>query len=180
MAILTVFSAWLLADFISGLAHWWEDRAIVGVSRFDFINLIRADNERHHLLPSYFLKFSYWGNINTTAPASWAVSVLLFLVGVHPIIWLAFFFVGFGNLIHRLSHTPPGKLNKLIRVLQRTGFFISNSHHSGHHFKRGEVVSREMASQRYCVMTSWLNPILDRIGFFRLLEIVLVRRKTWQ
>jgi hypothetical protein len=52
----TVLFAWLLADFISGLVHWWEDRAMLSESRFPFINGVRLDNERHHKNPGNWLR----------------------------------------------------------------------------------------------------------------------------
>lgn len=172
--ILTVLGAWLLADFISGVVHWWEDRAIVGTSRFEFINSVRADNEIHHLKPGHLLTHSYWGNINTTAPASWAIALGLVLIGSPLIFILTSLFMGFGNLIHRFAHTPPGKIPRIIRALQELGLFSSPSHHSGHHFRgRGELVSRNTAEIRYCVMSDWLNPWLDKIKFFNFLNKLL-------
>lgn len=165
-----ILASWLLADFLSGLVHWWEDRAIIGTSPFAFINSVRADNERHHLKPGYFLRFTWWGNINTTAPFSFALAGLLLLFGAPMILWLTAFFISFGNLVHRWAHEPKEKLPRVITLLQRTGLFISQEHHWGHHFENGRLVSRENSYRRFCVMTNWLNPALDYVGFFRLLE----------
>lgn len=168
--------AWLIADFVSGLIHWWEDRAFVGQSRFEFLNGVRADNERHHKEPTYLLKFSWWGNINTTAPLSWALSLVLFLMGAPTVIVLATFFMGFGNLIHRWSHERTSARPRIVTLIQKIGLFSSPSHHAGHHFKRGKLVMREDAQIRYCVMTNWLNPILDYINFFQFLELIFNAR----
>lgn len=168
--MLTILSAWLLADFISGLVHWWEDRALIGASRFAFINGVRADNERHHIQPGYLLKFSYWGNIDTTAPIGWAMTFVLFVAGAPFVLILTTFFLSFGNLIHRFAHEPVKRLPLPIRFMQWTGLFISMNHHNGHHFKDGKLVTREGSRIRYCVMTNWLNPVLDYINFFKGLE----------
>lgn len=168
--MITILGAWLIADFISGLVHWWEDRAMADASRFAWLNSVRADNERHHKMPGYLTKYSWWSNINTTAPLAWVVSALLWLAGAPMLMWLAVAFLGFGNLVHRWSHDPPSKLPVLVRWIQKTGLFITASHHSGHHFKMGKLVSREGSDIRFCVMTNWLNPILDRVRFFKFLE----------
>lgn len=171
---MTILFAWLLADFISGVVHWWEDRAIVGKSRFKFINSIREDNERHHVMPGYFLRYSWWGNINTTAPLAWAIAAILFATNWPTILWQTFFFIGFGNLIHRWSHEPDARIPAPIRWMQNTGLFISPKHHSGHHYnKEVGLVSRAESNRRFCVMTNWLNPILDRIKFFHYLEVFI-------
>jgi hypothetical protein len=163
---MTVIAAWLLADFISGLVHWWEDRAILGASRFKFINEVRKDNEYHHQHPLGFLRYSWWGNISTTAPIAWISSTVLFFTGAPLLFVWTSFFLGFGNLVHRWAHESKFTKPRIVTALQRTGFFISPSHHSGHHFKGGHFVTREESKVRYCVMSSWLNPVLDKIRFF--------------
>lgn len=168
---MVVLGAWLIADFISGLVHWYEDRAMVGASRFAFLNGVRADNERHHKMPGYLTRLSWWDNISTTAPLAWALALALWMAGAGPLAWMTAAFLGIGNLIHRWSHEPPQKLPRVVWVLQKTGLLISASHHSGHHFHMGQLVSREGAQIRYCVMTNWLNPVLDRIRFFKFMEL---------
>ncbi len=171
--IMHILCAWLLADFISGLVHWWEDRAIAGASRFKFINGVREDNEKHHTSPRYFLELSWWENINTTAPFAWTLTAALALIHAPATITWAVFFLGFANLVHRFSHESKQNRNAVIDFLQTIGLFASPSHHSGHHFKRGKIVGRQDSRIRYCVMSSWLNPILDKSKFFRVLEWAL-------
>lgn len=173
--LFTVLGSWLLADFISGVVHWWEDRAIIGNSRFAFINGVRADNERHHQQPGYFLRLSWWENINTTAPFAWGLTGILILVGAPSILIWTSYFLGLGNLVHRWAHEPEGRLPAVITWLQRTGLFISGDHHGEHHFIDGRPISREMSTRRYCVMSNWLNPALDRIQFWDRLERIFVK-----
>lgn len=162
--------AWLLADFISGLVHWWEDRAIVGQSRFKFLNGVREDNERHHQQPGYLVRLTWWENINTTAPIAWGAALLVGLLGGGKLIVFTLIFLGIGNLVHRWAHEHPSKLPKAVRWGQHLGLFISASHHSGHHFVMGRLVSREGSVIRFCVMSSWLNNMLDYVGFFAGIE----------
>lgn len=172
---MTILLAWLLADFISGIIHWWEDRALVGASRFKFINDVRDDNEKHHKMPGYLLRYTWWQNISTTAPIAWALAIVLYLVGAPHLSVYTFIFLGLGNLVHRWAHEPPGKLQFWIVLLQKTGIFISPKHHDEHHYWSGNRLSRQKSYRRYCVMTSWLNPLLDRIRFWKFLELVFKR-----
>lgn len=170
---MTILLAWLLADFISGIVHWWEDRALVDGSRFNFINSIRRDNEIHHADPTFFLSYTWWGNINTTAPFAWAIATVLYFAGVPLLFVLTAVFLGIGNLIHRWAHEHAVKRPRIVTLLQRTGILSSPDHHIQHHFRDGLPVTREESTIRYCVMSNWLNPILDRIKFFPLLERIL-------
>ena len=47
-------------------------------------------------------------------------------------------------------------------VLQEIGLLQSPVHHAGHH--------RPPSDRRYCVLTDWLNPVLDAVGIWALLE----------
>jgi ubiquitin-conjugating enzyme E2 variant len=60
------------------------------------------------------------------------------------------------------SSRPP----RPVQLLQRTGLLQPASHHAEHH-------KRPYAS-RFCTMTTFLNPVLDRIRFWRVLETVAV------
>lgn len=177
MVIIEILGAWLLADFLSGVVHWAEDRLLTEETRFDLLNSIKADNDLHHQKPAALTRYSYWENISTTAPLSLPLAMALYYLGAHHVFWLAAFFGTFANLIHRLSHTPPNKLPIFIQFLQFTGLFISFEHHHKHHYSMNGIVKKEDASIRYCPMTNWLNPILDYIGFFPGLERLLGKKE---
>jgi ubiquitin-conjugating enzyme E2 variant len=68
------------------------------------------------------------------------------------------------NEIHRLAHRPA-LAGPLIKTLQEIGVIQSPRHHCGHH--------REPTDTRYCILTDWLNPILDRLRFWSALEHLL-------
>lgn len=170
---MTILFAWLLADFLSGLIHWWEDRVLVGPSKFAFVNRIKADNDLHHSKPAALTRETYWGNINTSVPVAWPLALGLFLIGCPTVIWLAVFFASFANLVHRFSHMPKRKIPRVVRFLQWTRLFISVDHHAKHHFDENGVIEKQNTTIRYCPMTGILNPVLDRLRFFHLLELFL-------
>ena len=154
-----ILLSYLFADFIAGLFHWWEDQyatedmPIIGV-------LISGPNSLHHSSPSAFLRGSYWGrNWTTILPAIVAACLASFFSG-----WLVLplLFASQANEIHGWSHQ---KCNRLIRCLQETELLASVKHHAKHHV--------DPFSRRYCVMSGWLNPILDELQFWASLESII-------
>jgi hypothetical protein len=170
--VLTIFMAWLIADFMSGVVHWAQDRLLDVETAFNFTNSIKRDNDLHHEKPAAMLQISFWENIQISAYFAWPISAILFVMDAPPIITLAVFFSALGNGVHRWAHMPPGKVNIFIKSLQRVGLLCSFNQHSGHHFVNGELVMKENATRAYCVMSNYLNPVLDRIKFWNLLEYV--------
>jgi hypothetical protein len=170
---MTYLFAWLIADFISGVVHWWEDRSSTTNSSIAFLNQVRLDNERHHKMPGYLTRYSWWSNINTTAPFAWTAAVISFFLGAPDLMWLVLFFLGFGNLVHRWAHDSKSRRPYIVRVLQAIGLLISENHHAGHHFEGVHLVKREESRYRFCVMSNWLNPWLDAVDFWGKLERLL-------
>lgn len=170
MIVVEIFAAWMLADFLTGLVHWAEDVFLNEETKFEFLNQIKEDNDFHHIKPTAMLFHSYWGNINTSAPFTIPLSISLYFSGAPLVLWLAVFFATFANITHRWAHTPRRQIPKIVVKIQKTGLFISPRHHNEHHFKPGGLVAKRDANKHFCPMTNYLNPILDRIGFFRRLK----------
>jgi ubiquitin-conjugating enzyme E2 variant len=156
--------SWLTADFIAGVFHWFEDRywdadtPYVGA-------LIGGPNKEHHNNPQGLLAGSYWHRNYTTIIPSITACVTCFFVPAWRDAWLAFAFLSQANEVHAWAHSK-GKVNKLIEALQETGMVQSARHHGEHHRSPFEI--------RYCVMSNWLNPILDVIHFWRFCEFALL------
>jgi hypothetical protein len=165
-----ILFAWLLADFIAGVLHWAEDKLLLNPSRSRLIEMIRQDNILHHDRPGAICSFSYWDNIRVSAMVTLPMATILLLMGAPTLAWLTAFFLTFGNLTHRLAHEPKGRLHPIIRLLQKIGLLLSFKQHWQHHFGETGIVSKEEASHRYCPMSNWLNPILDKIKFFQFLD----------
>jgi hypothetical protein len=172
-----VLAAWFFADFFSGLGHWFQDRVMTKPFKNQLLESIRLSNELHHDRPGAMLKYSWFENVNTTLVFTAPLAIALFLIGAPVVLWLAVFFLSFSNLIHRFSHTR--KVNGFIKIGQGIGIFASFGHHFQHHFDKDGVIRKDDSTIRYCVMTDWVNPILDRIGFFdRLEKFLKVQRRT--
>lgn len=174
MICLKILSAWLLADLLAGIIHWVEDKGFPETSMHFFEDL-NADNTLHHEKPRAMLTYSYWGNISISAIFTLPLAGGLYYVNAPQILTLAIFFSTFGNLVHRFAHAPIGRIPWPIKLIQKTGLFITPSHHAGHHYeikKRSstKLLSKAQAYRRYCPMTNWLNPTLDYLKIWAFME----------
>ncbi len=171
---LTVFAAWLLADFIGGVVHWWEDRYLGQMQSFDFAAGIARDNASHHRKPTVMLLYTPWENMRSGAIVGWPLAILLWWIGCPMLVWLSVFFSSYGNLVHRFAHTPTRQIPGAVKFLQRIGIFISPAQHRTHHYgPDGIVGDRENSERAYCPMTDMLNPILDAMRFWHTAEVML-------
>ncbi|MEO0983457.1 MAG: fatty acid desaturase CarF family protein [Pseudomonadota bacterium] len=151
----------LLADFLSGVFHWFEDR--YGNPKWPVLGHTIRQNQQHHFTPRSFLSGSTFARNKEV----WAIG-LGFLALFGALGWLnaftgsAVLFGMFANEIHAAAHRSPAENGHLITWLQRLGLMQSHAHHAQHHRKGKDT--------HYCVMTNYLNPALERIGFFQRLE----------
>ena len=180
--VFSVASTWagmaaavLLADFVSGVVHWAEDAyaRFKPQRRLPLINTIALDNALHHCRPRDFLARGWWASswdlvlLGTLvlAGACWldrmSAAVLLFvLLAVNA------------NQIHKWTHRNPRENPWLVTRLQRLYLLQTPRHHGRHH--QGEKNSH------YCVVTNFLNPLLEEVGFWRRLERLLNRQANRQ
>jgi sterol desaturase/sphingolipid hydroxylase (fatty acid hydroxylase superfamily) len=157
---------WLLADFVTGVFHWWEDQ--FGKATWPIVGpWLIAPNRLHHTDPLAFTRHGFLErNGASIVAASIALDLLVFIFGLSP--GLVAFALGgaLSNEVHRYAHQPsaaPG----WVRVLQEIGLFQSPKMHSGHH--------RPPQSANYCVLTDWLNPLLEALRFFERAELLFRR-----
>lgn len=173
MIALQILVAWLLADFLTGVVHWVEDRYFDEHTSLDFAQGVATDNQLHHSKPTAMLLNSYWGNMRSGAMVAWPLAAVVWLSGAPLWLWLGIAAAGFGNLVHRFAHTPRTQLPRWIRGLQEFGLFISAEHHDTHHRDQIGLVPKHRACRAYCPMTDLVNPVLDRVRFWDRCETVL-------
>lgn len=152
---------WLIADFLSGFVHWLEDRILwVGMPLIS--KSVVEPNRLHHVDPEAFLSQSLLARNSTTWAAVAAVALLW--LGLAGFSWI-FFGALLGGLavseVHVRAHRRVPRAS-LYRALTDIGIIQSTTHHWGHH--AGAMDSR------YCVLTDWLNPLLDRARLWARLE----------
>lgn len=157
---------WLLADFMTGAFHWWEDR--FGNESWPLIGQwLIAPNRLHHAEP---LAFAQHGFLERNAAAIVATGVVLATLALAFGLsaWLLTFALGgaLANEVHRYAHQPSAA-PAWLRVLQDMGVCQSPKEHAAHH--------RPPHAMNFCVLTDWLNPPLEAIGFWRRVEALIGR-----
>ena len=153
--VLQVFLLWIAADFITGIIRWWEDT-------YGNPNLI------HHKQQTKLLEGSYWNRINTSFFAIAMIGAVFWLIGLCS--WqiiLCLLFCVQGNEIHAMSHRPDKVNGRIILFLQKKGIFQSKKTHRWHHKAPYET--------NFCIMSDFVNPILNAIGFWRKLEYLILK-----
>jgi ubiquitin-conjugating enzyme E2 variant len=167
MLLLTIFIAILLADFITGFFHWFEDSYLPYCTKFPIFRDIAKDNVLHHYFPRAMLAYSNLEHCHYSLPATILIALLLFLK--FPVflkrnavfILVLFVFVNMANIIHSWAHMRKCELNPLIAFLQEHGLLQSHEYHRVHH---------RTGNARFCVITPLLNSILDNVRFWSGIE----------
>jgi len=153
-----------IADFITGLVHWAEDTyckdgyPIIG-------KLICEPNRLHHSDPNLMVRTGTFISRNIL---QWVLSlvsfVLLYFVDYANIYtFMVLLFASFGNEVHRWNHMS--KSGYVITFIKEMGLIQAQRQHSLHH--------RPPYDKYYCVLTSQVNPVLERIKFWRGLEYMI-------
>lgn len=154
---------WLLADFLSGLFHWIEDRFGPGREHWPVLGrLIFRPNLAHHDDPTLFLEAGFIGrNWTTWAVVAPLAAVLFWLFGSQVWIWTAAVGGAFANEVHAWAHRKTWA-PKWAHKLQGWGVIQSPKHHAVHHVPP--------YARNYCIISDWLNPVLDGLRFWSLIE----------
>jgi ubiquitin-conjugating enzyme E2 variant len=167
VAALWCFAGLCLADFVSGIVHWFADSygtpemPIMGgfVRTFREHHADQADITRHDFVETN-------GDVCIfSSPVHF--SLMLWVESSFGLFLMVGVFVGSyaNSQIHKWAHSVERPW--LVRVCQRVRLFNSPAHHSHHH--SGPHLTH------YCITTGWMNPILDAIGFFRKAEWLLLK-----
>ncbi|MEK6282104.1 MAG: fatty acid desaturase CarF family protein [Acidobacteriota bacterium] len=161
------------ADFVTGFIHWVgdtyfsEDTPIIGSG---FVKPFRI----HHIYPRDICTHNFVTTLgNSCIIAVPTLMLCLYLLLTGPVsAWLAFavLFVTVlavatvaTNQFHKWAHDPEP--STFARWLQRNRLVLEPSHHQVHHARPYDT--------QYCITNGWLNPVLNRINFFRRFESFL-------
>jgi hypothetical protein len=173
LALLAIPLSLVLGDLVSGLVHWTADTyfsdetPIIGpslVKPFRLHHLYPRDICTHDLVTTV-------GNVCIIAVPVLAVSISL-LWFYEDSSWLAFIILCIAlmslatvltNQFHKWAHQESP--SRLVRLLQRSRLVLGPAHHQLHHTKPFNM--------HYCITNGWLNPLLNKIQFFRNLEATL-------
>ena len=157
---------YLLADFIGGLFHWAEDTLGSEASPI-WGKVFVSPNVIHHDEPRRMNKIPWYiNNIANVLGAATVVALFWAFGALSWQVWVIALIGACNQQVHRFSHAPSLRLPAPIRWMQRVGLIQGARHHWKHH--------TEPHLTNYCVLTHWLNPLLDRTGFWRALERIFV------
>ncbi len=165
--VLIVFSLLLLADFVTGVIHWLEDT--YGNPNWPIIGkYIIIPNLEHHKNPRSLLSGNYWNRVDTSVYAACSIGILCYLSGY--MCWQLFTFLliaSQGNEFHAIAHRNTDENGYWLTRLQKIGLIQTRKTHGWHHKAPYET--------NFCVMTEFLNPILNRINFWNTIEKILLK-----
>ncbi|MEM9410003.1 MAG: fatty acid desaturase CarF family protein [Planctomycetota bacterium] len=160
----TLLLCWWSADFLTGFFHWLEDTYCL--ESMPLIGgFICEPNIEHHLDPHLIVRVGTFFSRNVF---QWAlcgvIFSVLFIIGFgNAYSFLTLLFASFGNEVHRWNHMS--RSGPWITFVKETGLIQSQRQHALHH--------RPPHTNYYCVLSSQLNPVLERLCFWRGLEQVV-------
>lgn len=100
---------------------------------------------------------------------SFAFAIVAIASALSVLYWQVVVFAVFGGVtqqVHRFAHAPTIRLPRFILFLQKIRVLQDGRHHWVHHTPPHLT--------RYCVATPWINPVLDKINFWRFMERMFV------
>ena len=162
MIVIKIISIILLADFIAGIIHWWEDA--YGNPNWRYLGKsIVQPNLEHHQYPRKFLKNSFWSRVKISVISGVFICVILYTFSfINLIVWSGIMLASLGNEFHAMAHRTDNENGKVVVALQKIGLIQSRKMHGQHHKSPYNI--------NYCIMTNYLNPILNTIHFWTILE----------
>lgn len=171
--IAMIMTAYIFADFISGLFHWmgdtWgsPDTPIAGkifvrtfrehhvdqlaITRHDFVEV----NGANCAISIPVLAGLHFLPITTT---SWGAPLAAFM---SAFLW----FIFATNQFHMWAHIPSDKRPRIVSWLQRMHLILPPEHHAIHHVAP--------YSKYYSITVGWVNAPLHYIRFYRVLEFII-------
>jgi ubiquitin-conjugating enzyme E2 variant len=174
----TALTGYLTADFLSGVVHWAGDTLGDETTPIIGKNFVMPFRQ-HHVDPKEIATHDIIetnGNncIVVLAPLTTAYLLMpgetgFWFFSSTLMGFLALFIVA-TNQFHKWAHSdhPP----RVAVLLQRWGLILSPEHHNIHHALPHD--------RHYCITVGWMNPLLNRIQFFRGAEAVVAAvRPDW-
>lgn len=162
-----VIAVWLVTDFLSGVFHWLEDA--YGHPSWPIVGRhVTKPNILHHYAPRAFVSNSWWRSSRLLLAICLGITAVTVATGTFN--WMVALSMVLGlnaNQVHKWSHRSRRENNALVRWLQRWRLIQSPSHHHRHHVHGKD--------SHYCVLTDFLNPVLDGMHFWRGAERVVER-----
>lgn len=156
-----------VVDLLSGLLHWAEDA--YGQEHWPITgNLVTKPNILHHHDPRAFTSNSWFYSARLLIVICAVPLAVAYALGIGGWAWWLAFLIGINaNEIHKWAHQSPQENGRFITFLQNAGIIQSVAHHAEHH--------KGYKNTHYCVITNYLNPVLERMRFWDGLEWIVYK-----
>ena len=163
--IINILLVILLADFFAGIVHWWEDA--YGNPNWKYLGKsVIIPNIEHHQFPRKFLKSNFFERIKISVFIAFILSGILYMFNMlNYTLFFSLFLASLGNEFHAMTHKTDKENGKIIVFLKKIGLVQSTKMHGLHHKSPYNI--------NYCVMTNYLNPVLNIIRFWIIIEFCL-------
>lgn len=169
--VLTLIICTIVADFITGIVHWFEDTYGMPTWPLGIGKHVILPNIEHHENPTKITMSGILLRNYQTATMGIIFAFIVWYFFEWYIAWpicVTVLIAGlFGNEVHTWNHTPRSKLPKWIIFLQDTCILQTRKQHAIHHKKPYD--------KYYCTLTNVTNVVLELIGFWRKLEWCLAK-----
>lgn len=160
--------AWVLADIISGLVHWFADT--YGKIEWPLIGktFIRSFLE-HHIDPLSITRHDWIETNGANFFIGIPLLILMFFLSEYIphllIILLAItnILTALTNQFHKWAHQPNP--HPMVKKLQKTGLILNKDVHAKHHTKPYDT--------NYNITNGHTNVVFEKLSLYRLLEKVL-------
>jgi ubiquitin-conjugating enzyme E2 variant len=169
MSLIYFVVAMCLADWISGMVHWYFDTW--GTINTPLLGSFIRSFREHHLDAREICNHDFVEtNADSTVGSVLLLPVIIYSIpnemwGLQSVLIWASLLTGFTNEFHKWSHErrPTG----IIKFLQATHLVLPCKHHHVHHTSPHD--------EYYCITNGWLNPVLSRIDYWRRLETFITK-----
>lgn len=172
LVVLAIPICLVWGDLMGGLVHWFADTYFSEETPVIGPALIKPFRQ-HHLYPRDICTHNLVtmvGNVCILAVPLLAFCLYLLWLRQHGLLSFAILCTTLmaaatvaTNVFHKWAHQENP--SAFARWLQRTRLVLEPSHHELHH--------TEPFNMHYCITNGWLNPLLNKIKFFRRLEATL-------
>lgn len=129
----------------------------------------------HHLDPQDIVNHSFAETCaNSSYPVPFVIAAAYYTTSgtylSQTFNWMIIFSIILGiltNQCHKWSHMVGTQPPRIVVFLQKAGLIISHEKHHKHHQGNFDT--------DYCIINGWMNPLLEKINFWRNLEDLIVK-----
>lgn len=167
---LQIFIGVCIGELSGAFFHWLEDTYLPYCTKIPILDYVAKHNELHHYYPRSVLAYPWYTTLAYTGALAVFCVTIVFLI--HPkhfrkhwVMWLsAVLWASITGLTHKWSHYRDCELSPFYLTLVKLNILSGHDHHAVHH---------QTSDCRYAPSFPIFNYILDFLGIFKLLELVI-------